>query len=110
MNTHKIFHSVRRILLALALLSMVGCSAGQNTSDEITASSGFVCPEPNPRIEFESTTLNLYTWAEYVPADIIECFGLVYDVEVNADYFSSNEELYSLHDWIFLVPCSIFNS
>jgi spermidine/putrescine transport system substrate-binding protein len=27
--------------------------------------------------------------------DIIDCFGLVYGVDVNVDYFSSNEELYT---------------
>lgn len=30
-----------------------------------------------------------------MPADILDCFGLVYGVKVNTDYFSSNEELYS---------------
>jgi spermidine/putrescine-binding protein len=95
MNTHKIFHLLRMILFALVLASMVACSASGGAPAEVVTSSGFVCPEPSPRIEFESKKLNIYTWAEYVPADIIDCFGLVYDVEVNADYFSSNEELYS---------------
>lgn len=93
MNTIKIFRS---ILFALVVVSMVGCSAGGGvTSSEVVSSSGFVCPEPSPRIEFESQKINIFTWTEYVPADMIECFGLVYGIEVNADYFSSNEELYS---------------
>lgn len=93
MNTHKIF---KTILFALVVVSMVGCSAsGGGSSEEITSSNGFVCSEPNPRIEFESSSINIYTWAEYVPADVIECFGLVYGIEVNTDFFSSNEELYS---------------
>lgn len=93
MNTHKIF---KTILFALVVVSMAGCSAsGGASSQEITSSSGFVCPEPNPRIKIESTSINIYTWAEYVPADVLECFGLVYGIEVNVDFFSSNEELYS---------------
>lgn len=92
MNTHKI---IRAILFGLVLISMIGCSTAGTPSGEVVSSSGFVCPEPNPRVEIESSTINIYTWAEYVPADVIECFGLVYDIEVNADYFSSNEELYS---------------
>lgn len=56
-------------------------------------SSGFVCPEPTPRAEVTSKQINLFLWTEYVPADIIECFGLVYGVEVNQEFFSSNEEL-----------------
>ncbi|KXK15724.1 MAG: spermidine/putrescine ABC transporter substrate binding protein [Chloroflexi bacterium OLB14] len=96
MNAYKIFRSVRQILFGVALVSMVGCSAGGETSSqEITTSSGFVCNEPSPRLEVESTSINIYTWAEYIPADVIECFGLVYGIDVNTDFFSSNEELYS---------------
>ncbi len=58
-----------------------------------TTSSGFVCPEPSPRAEVTSKQINLFLWTEYIPADIVECFGLVYGVEVNQEYFSSNEEL-----------------
>jgi spermidine/putrescine-binding protein len=46
-------------------------------------------------VQFDSKEINIFTWAEYVPLDMIDCFGLVYDVDVNADYFSSNEELYT---------------
>src|SRR5688572_5361013 len=88
MSTHKIFDIARTILFALVLISILGCSANGGGSD-------FVCPEPNPRLELENTTLNLLTWTEYVPADMIACFGLVYGMQVNVDYFSSNEELYA---------------
>lgn len=92
MNTYKIF---KTILFALAVVSMVGCSASGVDSSEITSSNGYVCPEPSPRLEVESKSINIYTWAEYVPADVIECFGLMYDIEVSTDFFSSNEELYA---------------
>lgn len=101
MTTHfKIHRLTRLILSSVLLIVLTACAAGGQTaapaaSEEKVTSSGFVCPEPNPRVQFESDTLNLFTWTEYVPADIIDCFGLVYGVTVNADYFSSNEELYS---------------
>ena len=76
---------------------VTACAAGAEpaSTDELVTANGFVCPEPNPRVEFESKTINIFTWTEYVPADILDCFGLVYGVTVNTDYFSSNEELYS---------------
>jgi spermidine/putrescine-binding protein len=83
----------RLILAALILFVLAGCSAKPVEEKEHITSSGFTCPEPNPRIDFESEEINIFTWTEYVPADILECYGLVYDVEVNSDYFSSNEEL-----------------
>lgn len=92
---HKIYHFSRLILVVFMLIAVIGCSAKQEESATKVTSTGFVCPEPSPRMEFESKEINIFTWTEYVPADIIDCFGLVYDVEVNVDYFSSNEELYT---------------
>jgi len=97
MNTqHKINRLAGLLLAAIMLFGTVGCaSGGEDASAELVTSAGFVCPEPNPRVEFESKEINIFTWTEYVPADIIDCFGLVYGVDVNVDYFSSNEELYT---------------
>ena len=92
---HKIHHFGRLILVAFMLFAVAGCAGKPEESATKVTSSGFVCPEPNPRVQFESKEINIFTWTEYVPADIIECFGLVYDVDVNTDYFSSNEELYT---------------
>jgi len=58
-------------------------------------STGFVCPEPNPRIDVKSTQLNLFVWTEYIPPDMQECFGLVYGIKVNRDEYSANEEMYA---------------
>jgi len=92
---HKIHHLGRLVLVAFMLFSVAGCAAKpEEFAAKITA-SGFVCPEPNPWVEFESKEIKIFTWTEYVPADIFDCFGLVYGVDVNVDYFSSNEELYS---------------
>src|SRR5215510_4954612 len=60
-----------------------------------TTSTGFVCPEPNPRVDVTSKELNIFVWTEYIPQDIIDCFQLVYDITVNRDEYSSNEEMYA---------------
>ncbi|NWF63374.1 MAG: spermidine/putrescine ABC transporter substrate-binding protein [Chloroflexi bacterium] len=98
MNTHhKIYRPFRLILSSVLLIALTACAAGGEPAptDELVTSNGFACPEPSPRVDFASDTINIFTWTEYVPGDILECFGLVYGVEVNVDYFSSNEELYS---------------
>jgi len=91
-NQQKIIHFC---LSAFVLLPLAACAARPGNSAAHVTSTGFVCPEPNPPVEFESKEINIFTWTEYVPADIIECFGLVYGVKVNVDYFSSNEELHT---------------
>lgn len=58
-------------------------------------SSGFECPEPNPRMEVTSKELNLFVWTEYFPQDMLDCFELVYDIKLNRDEYSSNEEMYA---------------
>ncbi|MBI3166851.1 MAG: spermidine/putrescine ABC transporter substrate-binding protein [Chloroflexi bacterium] len=98
MNTHhKIHRWVRLILSSVLLIAVTACAAGAEpaSTDELVTANGFVCPEPSPRVGFESKEINIFTWTEYIPADIFDCFGLVYGVTVNVDYFSSNEELYS---------------
>lgn len=56
-------------------------------------SSGFICPEPDPRLEVSSTEVSLYVWSTYTPTEFIECFQLVYGVKVSYDEFSSMEEM-----------------
>ncbi len=58
-------------------------------------SSGFECPEPNPRLDVTSTELNLFVWTEYFPQDMLDCFELVYGIKLNRDEYSSNEEMYA---------------
>lgn len=87
-------------LLVLSLL-LAACGGGgaqqgdQEGAGPITTSSGFVCPEPNPRLEVTSKTLNLFVWTEYIPQDIIDCFEEIYGVKVNREEYSSNEEMYA---------------
>jgi spermidine/putrescine-binding protein len=60
-----------------------------------TTDSGYVCPEPQPKLPLTSKELNLFVWTEYVPQDILDCFEMVYDVKINRGEFSSNEEMYA---------------
>jgi spermidine/putrescine-binding protein len=60
-----------------------------------TTSTGFVCPEPNPRVDVTSQELNIFVWTEYIPQDIVDCFEQVYGITVNRDEYSSNEEMYA---------------
>ncbi len=70
--------------------------ADQTTPEAaIIASSGFACPAPKTRTTVTSKQLNLFVWTEYIPDDMIECFERVYDVTVNRDEYSSNEEMYA---------------
>lgn len=64
-----------------------------STGGQKVTSTGFVCPEPNPRVDVKSTQLNLFVWTEYIPPDFIECFQLVYGIKVNRDEYSANEEM-----------------
>ncbi len=100
MKIHGRYHrAVRFILWSVFLVVMMGCAENESAGGEgettgLVSSSGFTCPEPNPRLKVESSSIRIYTWTEYVPADVFECFGLVYNVGVDVEYFSSNEELY----------------
>jgi spermidine/putrescine-binding protein len=95
------FSSILLLSLLLAACTSTGGTGTAPTGDEavpadaIVASSGFVCPEPNPRVEVTSTELNLFVWTEYIPEEHIECFEQVYGITVNYNEYSSNEEMYA---------------
>jgi len=93
MHASRLHVASRLALTALLVLTLVACATQPEESGPKVSSSGFVCPEPSPRMDVTSKELNLFLWIEYIPADIIECFSLQYGVKVNEDYFSSNEEL-----------------
>lgn len=83
------------LVLAMLLSACGGGSSGETTTGKKVTSSGFECPEPNPKLEVTSKELNLFVWTEYIPQDIIDCFELVYGVQVNHDEYSANEEMYA---------------
>ena len=86
-------------IFVLASLVLTACGEGV-TSTEIptdapkVTSTGYACPEPEFPIEVTSTELNLFVWTEYIPAEMIECFELVYGVKVHRDEYSTDEGLY----------------
>jgi spermidine/putrescine-binding protein len=97
-----------RLLAAFLASSMLltACGVGQllgigshpqavqaSTPSGKLTSTGFNCPEPNPRAQVTSTELHLYVWTTYVPADFLECFKLVYGVDVKYDEYTSMEEM-----------------
>jgi spermidine/putrescine-binding protein len=94
-----------KMLAALMAISLFlsACGSGGTAAPatapsgqgQMTASSGFVCPEPNPRLDVKSTELNLFVWTEYIPQDMLDCFEKVYNIKVNRDEYSSNEEMYA---------------
>jgi spermidine/putrescine-binding protein len=90
--------SVVSIVLITGLL-LAACSAGGNQTASSdgpkSTSSGFVCPEPSPKMEITSSEVNLFVWTEYIPQDQIDCFELVYGIKVNRDEYSTNEEMYA---------------
>ena len=100
--------NVLKLLAVFAIASMVLTACGGSGSDATppadsgdggggakVTSSGFQCPEPNPRVEVTSKELNMFVWTEYFPQDMLDCFELVYDIKLNRDEYSSNEEMYA---------------
>ncbi len=88
------------VLLAVVSLWLAACGNTSGGGAAPTAGSdgeatGFTCPEPSPRLEVTSTEVNLFVWTEYIPQEIVDCFEEVYDITVNKDEYSSNEEMYA---------------
>ncbi len=92
-------------LAALLIVSLLvaACGGGGNAptegesgaGDTAAAVEGFTCPEPAPRMEVTSTEVNLFVWTEYIPQEAIDCFEEVYNIQVNKDEYSTNEEMYA---------------
>ena len=94
--TRKKMMILAALLLPALLLAACGGGGGAQPADgPLTTSSGFVCPDPNPRLEVTSTELNLFVWTEYIPQDILDCFEGLYGVTINREEYSSNEEMYA---------------
>ena len=87
-------------LCVLASIILTACGGGGAATEAPASgakvtSTGFECPEPSPRMEVTSTELNVFVWTEYFPQDMLDCFELVYDIKLNRDEYSSNEEMYA---------------
>lgn len=89
---------------ALTILSLfvTACGGSDSSSTSATGDSGsdadvagFTCPEPLPGLEVTSTEVNLFVWTEYIPQEAIDCFEEAYNIQVNKDEYSTNEEMYA---------------
>jgi len=87
-------------LLVIASLALTACGKSGAVTQQATdvpkvTSSGFKCPPAEHPLQVTSKELNLFVWTEYIPADMLECFQLVYGIKVNRDEYSANEEMYA---------------
>ena len=87
-------------LLVIASLALTACGKSGTATQQATdvpkvTSSGFKCPPAENPSKVTSKELNLFVWTEYIPADMLECFQLVYGIKVNRDEYSANEEMYA---------------
>ena len=94
--TKKMFN----LLAFVAVFSLVLAACGGKATEPVgggakVTSTGFTCPEPSPKMEVTSKELNLFVWTEYFPPDMLECFQLVYNIKINRDEYSANEEMYA---------------
>jgi len=87
-----------RILLNLSLilvpiLILTACGSASTPAPQTESSvSDSACSQPSPKVELTSKELNMFTWSEYIPDDIINCFEEAYGVTVNHDTFASQSE------------------
>ncbi len=97
MNKSKLFKLLA--LFAIASMTLAACGGGSTAKPTSGApkvtKSGFTCPAPEFPTEVTSKELNLFVWTEYIPADMQECFELVYGIKVNRDEYSANEDMYA---------------
>ncbi len=94
MKTARLFSTLCLILIPILILTACGSPSAQPLAaqpESPIAESG--CAQPSPKMEVISKELNMFTWSEYIPDEIISCFEEVYGVTVNHDTFSSQSEL-----------------
>ena len=97
MNKTKLFKLLAFFAIASVMLAACGGAAATATPAKTAkvTSTGYECPEPEFPAQVTSKELNLFVWTEYIPPDMQECFELVYNVKVNRDEYSANEEMYA---------------
>jgi len=91
--THPL-HWMMVCLMVLSMQILAGCSGTVPPAAPPAAEEdGVACPEPNPRLQVTSTTVNLFVWVQYIPQEIYDCFEQVYGLDINLDEYSTDEEM-----------------
>ncbi|MBK9780192.1 MAG: spermidine/putrescine ABC transporter substrate-binding protein [Anaerolineales bacterium] len=91
MKNTRILLNLSLILVPILILTACGSASTPAPQAEAPASDS-ACPQPSPKVEVTSKELNMFTWSEYIPDDIINCFEEAYGVTVNHDTFASQSE------------------
>jgi len=91
MKNTRILLNLSLILVPILILTACGSASTPAPQTESSASDS-ACPQPSPKVEVTSKELNMFTWSEYIPDDIINCFEEAYGVTVNHDTFASQSE------------------
>ncbi len=91
MKNTRILLNLSLILVPILILTACGSPSTPAPQAEAPASDS-ACPQPSPKVEVTSKELNMFTWSEYIPDDIINCFEEAYGVTVNHDTFASQSE------------------
>lgn len=100
MSKNIVWKLMALVMVTTLLLTACGTPAAEPVEQAVeeknmTTADGFVCPQPAHKMEVTSKELNLYVWTEYIPTEWKDCFELVYDIKINHDEYSSNEEMYA---------------
>jgi spermidine/putrescine-binding protein len=86
--------NTRLTLLLILTLILAACGSPSTPAAQTESpASESSCPQPSPKVEVTSKELNMFTWSEYIPEDIVNCFEEVYGIKVNHDTFASQSEL-----------------
>ncbi len=91
MKNTRLLLNLSLILVPILILTACGSASTPAPQAEAPASDS-ACPQPSPKVEVTSKELNMFTWSEYIPDDIINCFEEAYGVTVNHDTFASQSE------------------
>ena len=91
MKNTRILLNLSLILIPILILTACGSASTPAPQAEAPASDS-ACPQPSPKVEVTSKEINMFTWSEYIPDDIINCFEEAYGVTVNHDTFASQSE------------------
>ena len=91
MKTTRLFSTLSLILIPILIFTACGSPSTPAQTEAPVSESG--CAQPSPKVEVTSKELNMFTWSEYIPDEIVKCCEEVYGIKVNHDTFASQGEL-----------------